>query len=336
MNTLVSVIIPCYNEQATIELLLDALFNQTYPRSSLEVIIADGLSTDRTRQVIADYQVSHPDLRILLVDNPRRVIPAALNCAIAAARGSILVRMDGHCIPKTDYIARCVTALQEKLGDNIGGVWEIQPGGRGWLAQSIALAAAHRLGVGDARYRYTDQAGLVDTVPFGAFQKELIERIGGYDESLLANEDYEFNTRIRLSGGQIWLDPAIRSVYFARSSLGALGRQYWRYGYWKVRMLLRYPQTLRWRQALPPVFVLSLLVLLVFSFWPPARLLLGAEAAFYTAVLILAGIQTARRQKNWLFLVGLPAAIAVMHFSWGGGFLWSLVSGLVVHPAQKE
>ena len=127
------------------------------------------------------------------------------------------------------------------------------------MAQSIAAAASHPLGVGDALYRHASKASQVDTVPFGAFKRELLALVGFFDESLLTNEDYEFNTRIRKSGGTIWLDPAIRSVYFARPTLAALARQYSRYGFWKWRMLRRYPETLRWRQGLPPLFVLSLL-----------------------------------------------------------------------------
>ena len=140
----------------------------------------------------------------------------------------------------------------------MGGIWDIQPQGKGWQARAIAAAAAHPFAVGDAYYRFTRAAQEVDTLPFGAFRKSLIERIGAFDEDLLTNEDYEFNVRLRKSGGRIWLDPAIRSVYFARSNLLDLARQYWRYGFWKVRMLRRHPNTIRWRQSLPPLFVLSL------------------------------------------------------------------------------
>ncbi len=149
-------------------------------------------------------------------------------------------------------------------GDNVGGVWEIQPGATTWIARSIAVAAAHPLGVGDAMYRLAATASEVDTVPFGSFRRTLIEQIGGYNESLLTNEDYEFNTRIRQANGRVWLDPSIRSVYFARSTFKELVRQYWRYGYWKWRMLRHFPDTVRWRQALPPLFVLSLVCLLLF------------------------------------------------------------------------
>jgi succinoglycan biosynthesis protein ExoA len=322
----VSIIIPCYNEQATIRLLLDAIACQTFSLSEMEVIVADGLSSDQTRQVIAEFHQEHPGLSLIMVDNPKRSIPSALNLALSAAKGNTIIRLDAHSIPQNDYVTRCVNALEQGLGDNVGGVWQIQAGGPGWLSRSIAAAAAHPLGVGDARYRYASQAGLVDTVPFGAFRRELIERIGAFDETLLTNEDYEFNVRVRQHGGRVWLDPEIRSVYFARSSLKSLARQYWRYGYWKARMLRRYPDTIRWRQALPPLFVVSLVGLLFLSPWFSfARLALAIEVLLYLVSLLVASFQIALRQKDYNLLVGVPLAMITMHFSWASGFLLSLI-----------
>lgn len=323
---LVSVIIPCYNEQATIRLLLEAIDQQTFPRSDIEVIIADGMSTDQTRAVVADFQREHPELAVRLVDNPRRVIPAALNCALNAAGGSYVVRLDAHSVPARDYIERCVTALASGLGENVGGVWEIRARGSGLMERAIAVAAAHPFGVGDALYRFTNQAAYVDTVPFGAFRRDVFDTYGGFDEDLLTNEDYEFNARLRQQGGRIWLDPQIRSTYFARSSLQALARQYWRYGFWKWRMLRRYPATLRWRQGLPPLFVLSLAGWLVLAlFWRPALWLLLAQLAVYFAVLVLGAVPAARKNRDAGLALAVPLAIACMHISWGAGFLWSMI-----------
>lgn len=321
----VSVIIPCYNEEKTIGLLLDALQGQTYPTARLEVVIADGMSNDQTRDRIAAYCREHPELAVLVVDNPKRVIPAGLNRAIEAASGEVIVRLDAHSIPARDYLERCVQGLESGKGENIGGVWEIRPGGEGWVARSIAAAAAHPLGVGDALYRFTQKAAYVDTVPFGAFYREALLGWGKYDETLLTNEDYELNTRIRLKGGRVWLDPEIRSVYFARSSFGALARQYFRYGFWKSRMLRRYPGTLRLRQALPPLFVLSLLGLAILAlFLPLARILLLAEVVVYFLVLLSGTMSIAIRRRDPALLAGIPIAIAIMQVCWGGGFLVSL------------
>jgi succinoglycan biosynthesis protein ExoA len=331
---LVSLIVPCYNEQVTIRLLLDAIYNQTYPRAFLEVIIADGRSTDQTRSAIADFQREHMGLAVVVVDNPKRNIPAALNCALSAASGAYIVRLDAHSVPARDYVERSIAALEAGKGENVGGLWEIRPRNASWMAKAIAAAAAHPMGVGDARYRYSKQPGLVDTVPFGAFRRDLIKRIGPFDESLLTNEDYEFNVRIHKSGGRVWFDPQIRSVYFARSSLRSLARQYGRYGYWKFRMLHRYPETLRWRQALPPVFVLGLVGLsLAGIFWAAAWWVLLAVVMFYLLVLLLGALPAAVRMRDVRVLLGLPIAIATMHLCWGAGFLWSVVQRVLTRSS---
>ena len=168
----------------------------------------------------------------------------------------------------------------------------------------------------------------MDTVPFGAFRKSLIDEIGAFDEFLLSNEDYEFNVRVRRAGKTVWLDPRIRSVYFARADFGALAKQYWRYGVWKWRMLQRYPDTLRWRQALPPVFVGSVIVLLALSFWLPAWILLGMELLAYAGVLLVAGIILAVQRGQPALVFGFPIAVATIHFLWGGGLLWSMITSM--------
>ena len=323
----VSVIVPCYNEQSTIRLLLDSLRTQTFPRAEMEVIISDGMSQDGTRDAIAVFQKDFPDLEVRVVDNMLRTIPSGLNRAIEASRGEIIVRLDGHSRPYPNYIENCVKAHAEGRGDNIGGVWEIHPGANTWIAKSIAVAASHPLGVGDAMYRLAASASAVDTVPFGSYRRALIEKIGAYNESLLTNEDYEFNARIRKSNGQVWLDPSIRSVYFARSTFLELIRQYWRYGFWKWRMLRRFPDTLRWRQALPPLFVLSLIGLALISlFLPFALWVLAGELILYFSVLLLAGFHAAIKHRKPFLVPGLPLAISGMHIAWGSGFLWSMLT----------
>lgn len=325
----VSIIIPCYNEEATIHKLLEALRVQTYPLAQMEVVISDGFSTDGTRDVIAGFKKQNTDLSVRVVDNKAKTIPSGVNQAIRESSGEILIRLDAHSMPIPEYVARCVEAHQAGKGDNVGGVWEIRPGADTWVAESISFAAAHPLGVGDAMYRLNAKAGAVDTVPFGSFRRELIQKIGAFDESLLANEDYEFNTRVREAGGTVWLDPAIRSVYFSRSTFGKLAGQYWRYGFWKFKMLKRYPHTLRWRQALPPVFVLALLTLIVLSLGlTVARVLLALQLFVYFFVLGLAGLRLAMKTRKGFLFWGLPFAIATMHIAWGMGFLWSGISSM--------
>ena len=321
-----SIIVPCYNEQATIRLLLEAIYVQTYPRQEIEVLISDGQSSDGTRQVIQAYQDEYPDLSIRVLDNPQQSIPSALNIAIRAAKGEYIIRMDAHSKPYPDYVERCIRALEFGKGDNVGGVWEIQPGGTGGLAGSIAVAAAHPLGVGDAHYRVGGEAKAVDTVPFGSYRRSYAMQIGMYDESLLTNEDYEFNTRIRSAGGTVWFDPSIRSIYYSRGNILALANQYFRYGYWKGKMLRRYPGTVRWRQLLPPLFAASLFVFSVVGlFIPVFRWILLFEVGIYLLVLMAVGLSLALKKADLSLIIGFPLAVATMHVSWGCALLWSII-----------
>lgn len=325
---IVSIIIPCFNEQKRIRTLLESIFSQTYPREFIEVVIADGNSTDRTRAIIEEFKSTFTELNIILIDNPKRTIPSGLNLGIRASHGDIIIRIDAHSRPYPDYIERCVESLVSGLAENVGGVWEIQPGEKTWIAQSIATAAALPIAVGDAMYRHATKPAYVETVPFGAFKREVLALVGFYDETLLANEDYEFNSRILQSGGRIWLDPKIRSQYFARSTLSELAKQYWRYGYWKWKMLRRYPKTLRWRQALPPLFVLSLIFSMIVSiFYHQFWFIPAGELFIYFSILITVGFQSSIRLKKWGIFFGIPAAIFIMHFSWGLGLLWSIIKG---------
>jgi glycosyltransferase involved in cell wall biosynthesis len=322
---LVSIIIPCYNEETTITSLLNAIAVQSFPLEKLEVIIADGISSDSTRTQISDFLKAQPEINIRIIDNLRRIIPAALNLAIAVSAGDYIIRLDAHSIPAPDYVDRCVEILATMDAANVGGIWEIQPGEGGWMASGIAAAAAHSLGAGGARYRVGGPAGPVDTVPFGAFRREWLDRVGPFDETLLTNEDYEYNVRIRAAGGTVYFDPRIRSVYLARPDLVSLARQYARYGYWKAQMLSRYPRTVRLRQLIPPIFVLSLLLLFLFSpFSWLMRTVLAVELGVYLFVTLGSALVEAWRRKDFRLIVSFPLAIVTMQLSWGGGFLVSI------------
>jgi succinoglycan biosynthesis protein ExoA len=328
MSPTVSIVVPCYNEEGTIGTLLQAILDQTFPCSKMEVIIADGMSDDGTRAVIGEFQKLHPELAVRVVQNPPRTIPSGLNRGMREAQGEFLIRLDAHSVPIPEYVERCVDDLNAGKGMSVGGVWRIRPGGAGRMARGIAAAAAHPLGAGDASYRLGGAAGPVDTVPFGAFRREVFERMGGFDETLLTNEDYEFNFRIRQSGGLVWLDPRIASTYLARPNLRALAAQYWRYGYWKCRMLLRYPGSVKWRQALPPTFVAGLIGLgVTATLWRPALYGLCAVLGVYLAAIVAGAVSIGARDGG---APVAPAALALvtMHFAWGGGFLWSLITSV--------
>lgn len=321
----VSFIVPCLNEEKTISSLLDALNQQTFPSKDLEIIIADGFSTDATRQIICSFIQKNPRINLKVVDNPARSIPAAINIAAKEACGKYLLRMDAHAFPATDYAEKCYENLEKGIGDNVGGVCIMIPGEDTWLGKSIAEAVSHPLGVGDALYRFAKKSAYVDTVPFGAFRRDLFFEIGGFNENLQSNEDYEFNTRLRQKGYRIFLDASIKVAYSARSNLPELARQYFRYGFWKYRMLINNPRSLRLRQALPPLFASGLITLLFFSvFFDFARILLLTIISLYFLTLAVFAFHQSLRKKNFSLIFGMPLAIATMHLSWGLGFLCSI------------
>ncbi len=229
--------------------------------------------------------------------------------------------MDAHSVPDENYIKYCVEDLELNRGMNVGGLWLIKPSKDNWISESIALAASHPFGVGDAKYRYSKESAYVETVPFGSFFRSTFDKIGFFNEELLVNEDYEFNVRISNYGGKIFFDPRIKIDYYARGDFSSLAKQYWRYGYWKFKMLQIFPDTIRWRQAIPPLFVVSLIFLAIASiFLPLALSLLLGELGLYLLLLVIGSLRIVIDKNKWIFILGIPFSIIVMHFSWGLGF----------------
>ena len=323
----VSVVIPCYNEERFIGKALEQLAGQ-FPSHRYEIIVVDGLSNDRTRDVISEFQKRHPDLRVSIVDNPARNIPTALNLGVGAARGNFIARMDAHAVPCDGYIQRCVELLRTTTAGAVGMPCIVRPGADTQMARAIALAVSHPFGIGDAKYRLGargPQQESVDTVAFACFRKGLWSEVGGFNEVLLTNEDYEFNYRIRQSGRPVILDRTGHSEYFARTTLRALAEQYWRYGGWKARMIRLQPRSIKMRHLVAPIFVLSLLGLGVASFfWSPARWLLLTELAIYILATMIGASHATSRGRGPLFL--MPPVFATIHLTWGLSFLLHILT----------
>lgn len=328
----VSVVIPCYNEERFIGHALEQLARQFEPER-YEIIVVDGQSDDNSRRVIEDFKRQRPDISVSLVENPARNIPTALNLGIATAKGTVIARMDAHAAPSEGYIRRCVEVLQTGAAGVVGMPCLVRPGADTLVARAIAAAVSHPFGIGDAKYRLG--AGgppqePVDTVAFACFRKSLWHELGGFNEALLTNEDYDFNYRVRQSGRQVILDRGGHCDYFARTTIRKLAAQYWRYGRWKAQMVRLQPRSIRLRHLVAPVFVLSLVLLALLAlFWAPARWLLLAESATYLFAALVAGWHTTRSsERRFGLALLLPLVFATIHLTWGTSFLIGLIGPL--------
>lgn len=321
----VSVVMPVRNEAGFIARSVGCVLDQEYPDERLEVIVADGCSTDDTTKIVRSLQTNHPNLK--LIANPGKIAPTGLNAAIKEARGEIIVRVDGHCEIAPDYIQRCVEHLTNGEADGVGG--PIETIGETAMAKAIAAAMSSPFGVGGSAFRTVkDKTMLADTVAFPAYKRSVIESAGLYDEELVRNQDDEYNYRLRKLGAKILLAADVRSKYYSRGTLKKLFRQYFQYGYWKVRVLQKHPRQMSARQFIPPLFVASLLFSLLLSLWTRLGLwLLGGIICCYLAANLLASLMTARKSQNQIFahLLLLPTIFSSLHLSYGLGFLIGLI-----------
>jgi cellulose synthase/poly-beta-1,6-N-acetylglucosamine synthase-like glycosyltransferase len=329
----VSIVIPCFNEERFIAEVLERLAAQ-YDAGCCEIIVVDGHSTDSTRAVVAKCAARLAVSNIRVIDNPARHIPVALNLGIAAARGEIIARMDAHAVPSENYLRHCVDLLGDDQNMIVGTPCRIRAAAETATARAVAIVVAHPFGIGDAQYRIAHAGGAreVDTVPFGVFRKSLWQRLGGFDETLLANEDYDFNYRVRRDGGRVVLDTDAHTVYFARATFAALAQQYFRYGHWKAQMLRLHPRSMRVRHAVAPAFVASLVCASLVGFaWRPAWWLLLLALGAYLVPALAFAVALARRAKDVKLVAPIGAAFFVVHCAWGAGF-WR---GLLVKGKRK-
>lgn len=315
---LVSVLIPMRDEEASIARCLDSVLVNDYPQDRLEILVIDGMSRDRSREIVRGYAGSYPLVRLL--DNEKRIIPTALNVGIREAQGDVIIRMDAHTVYASDYVRRCVKLLETTEAASVGGLQRAV--GTGYRSRAIALATTTPFGIGGAPFRHTEGILWVDTVYLGAWRKSTLVELGGFDESWLVNEDYELNVRLRQAGGKILLSPDIRCWYHVRPTLRELARQWLRYGFWKVKTLVAHPESLQGRQLAPPALVAALVLSLGLL---PLRWPLGIVVpVLYLCANLVAAVWTAAR-RGWNYLPLLPLAFATIHLSWGAGFLAGLI-----------
>lgn len=317
LHPMVSVVMPVRNEASFIAESLGAILAQSYPADCMEVIVVDGESNDGTREILDRYQESEP--RLVVLNNPARIVPSALNIGIRHARGEIVVRADGHTVIAPDYVSKCVEYLQGGMAENVGG--PMRPKGRAYFGRAIALATSSPFGIGGSPFHYSEREQFTDTVYLGAYRREIFDRIGLFDEGLICNQDYELNWRLRQSGGRILCTPEIRSIYYCRESPLALWRQYFRYGLWKVLMLKRHPRSLRPRQLAAPIFVLSIVVLTILGFtFRPAGYLLALVGALYLGLAAAFALTKAIKARSPSLWPAIVIIFLALHLAWGVGF----------------
>lgn len=307
----VSIVVPVRDEVETLAAALVSVQAQDYA-GIIEVVVADGSEGTGARELIC---TQFPGVR--WIRNPQGLTSAGLNRAVAAASHDIIVRCDAHSVLPAGYVRTAVERLESTGAAAVGGMQ--RPVGTTLFTRAVAIAMTHPLGAGDARYRLGGSEESVDTVYLGVFRRTEVEAVGGFDETLVRNQDYELNWRLRAAGGTVWFTPMLSVDYRPRRNIAALIRQYFAYGWWKRIVILRHPASRRWRHAAAPLLV-ALLVLSAMLGAVSGMPGYGAVPALgYLSVLTGAALVAGLRKKSAAVL--LPAVLAAMHFSWGTGFL---------------
>lgn len=315
----VSIIMPIRNEVDFIEQSIRSVLDNVYPAEKMEILVVDGMSNDGTRKVVE--KLSKTDNRVTMLNNPCKIVPTAMNIGLKATKDDLFIRIDGHAKVAADFIKKSVQCLREHPDAWVVGGY-IEMIADNYTGRVIASAMQSPIGVGNSRFRLGDYEGWVDTLAFGTHHKWILDKIGYFDEELVRNQDDEFNLRVILAGGKIWMSKSIKSTYFARGSLRKLWRQYFQYGFWRIRTLQKHKRPATLRQVAPLLFVLSLLSLGLAGFlWRPFWVLLGIEAALYVLALF-AGALDVGWKSGWRYATLAPLVFAILHFGYGLGSLW--------------
>jgi len=325
LPTLATLVVPCRNEEIYLPALFASLDVQKV-QGSIEIIFVDGMSTDRTPAMLAEY--ARTRLNVTVLENRDKIVPHAMNLGIRAAVGGLIVRIDAHTEYAPDYVAKCLKYSNSTGAENVGG--PMRATGAGFVGKAVELAHDCHFGLGGGRFHDKDYSGFVDTVYLGAFRRQIFNAVGFYDERLVRNQDIELNARIRNSGGRIYLTPEIRSSYKCRSTLGGLWRQNFMNGVWAVYTRAIAPYALSLRHFVPLVFVTALLVSLIVAVIPnlpvPVRVMpLAAIVGSYLVASFFFSMVMALQEGGRYFFM-LPIVFATLHLSYGTGSLWGIVT----------
>lgn len=322
MYPFISIIIPVRNEERYIKKCIDSLLLQDYPFEYLEIIFVDGLSTDNTKRIIEEYMKNYNFINLLI--NQNKTVPYAMNIGIENCKGEYIIRMDAHSEYQHNYISKCVEKLQKVDADVVGGLAITK--GNGVVGKAIAKLLSSPFGVGNAKFRINSKSGYVDTVPFGAFKREVFEKYGGYDTRLTRNQDNEMSYRVRKNGGKIYLSDEIKFTYYCRDNIKDLSKMGFQNGKWNIITNHLVPGSMSIRHFIPFIFVLSLLIgipLLIFQIGIFKELFI-LELIIYTIVNLYFSFKYSK--FNFLDIIILFVLHPLFHISYGFGSVIGILS----------
>ena len=320
----VTVIVPMRDEERHIARCLASILENDVDSGQMEILVVDGCSTDRSREIAMEVAATCDSIKVL--DNPPRIVSAALNIGIRNARGSVIIIMGAHAEYSRDYISSCLHELEATGADVVGGILETRPGGKSNVAEAIAMMSQHRLGVGGSAFRTSHESRYVDTVPYGAYRREVFERAGLFNEQLVRNQDFEFNARVCKAGGKLFLSANVRAAYYNAADLQSLLRQAFGNGRWLPAMWLSSPTALRLRHAVPALFVTILGLALTLGLFHKSFLLLGLTIFSVYALAVMVAATLICRERGSRLFIPLLSAFFTHHFAYGIGTLAGLTA----------
>jgi glycosyltransferase involved in cell wall biosynthesis len=331
-DPIITVLLPVRNEIRYIKRCLDSIVNQTISKDIIEVLVIDGNSSDGTKEIIKYYSDKYNYIK--LIENPFCDTISSLNLGIKNARGNIIVRVDGHTVLEEDYIETATKILNKTGADNVGGL--MRPIGNKYIQKSIALAMSSIFGIGWGKFHYSLKEGFVDTVYLGVFKREIFEKLGYFDPDMPFNEDNEYNLRITISGGKIYLSPKIKSYYFPRDNLKDLAKQFFRYGFYKPKILKKYKRIFSSRHIVPLIFILGILFLIILSICNFKKsIFLAIYLCVYFIIAFIFSLYISFK-NNIKYLFSLPIVFFVIHFNYGLGLLLGLIKFIIFDGSKKN
>lgn len=336
--TRISVLIPTYQEERYVSRCLDSILRNhfDFPKTASEILVIDGMSTDRTREIVRGFVERHPFIR--LVDNPETIQVKALNIGIRLAKGEIILRCDAHCEYPVNYISEILKCHGETDAANIGCACVVMPGANTPKSRAISMAMNTKLGVGPTpMFRGSDaiMPSEVDTVSFGAWKREVFKQVGDFDEEFVRAQDFEFNTRLRKHGRKILLLPWVQVHYFAREAYGKLWGMCYQYGYWKVKVNKKHGALTSKRQLIPPaVTAADFLVLLAAPFWNLALYAFLLGNGVYLGAVLASAANAALRERDLRLVLPMIVAFVILHFGYGVGYIRGVIEIYVIRRCK--